>query len=250
MHNIKEIQAFTLIELSIVITIIGLIVGATFVGADLINNSETKTLLSEVQKFKSSITQFQTLYKGLPGDVSNAQSYWPSSANGNGDGQIAAETSNEAFRALQQLYLANLVDGAYYSISGTWGTGFVLADAVTTGNIISSKARQDVGIYIKCCSSTDYSRSITFNNHISVSAPSGTKRYGAFTPIEAKEIDQKIDDGVPDTGLVGGSGNWTGAAYAATGCYSSTGSSSTYDTAVAANNKMRYCQMQFAYDWN
>jgi hypothetical protein len=91
-----------------------------------------------------------------------------------------------------------------------------------------------------------------FKNHISLFSINAdiTKRNGILTPVEAFDTDRKIDDGLPDTGLVGASGSWAGGAYAATSCYSGSGSASTYDTAVAANKNQPNCQMQFAYDWD
>lgn len=271
----KNNQAFTLVELSIVLVVIGLLIGSTLAGKALLANSETKTLLAEVQKLNTSIGSFQAMYKGLPGDIANATRYWGTyvastkvnaTVDGNGNGRIAAETSDEAFRALQQLYLANLLDGSfavgsavdttYSGFIGQWGSGFTLSSPVLVGNVIGAKGRTGAALYVKCCSSTDYARTITFKNHISlfsVYSADITKRAGVITPIEAYEIDKKVDDGVPDTGLVGGSGSWTGAAYAATGCYRVSGATTVYETDNVTNTTYKNapgCQMQFAYDWD
>ncbi len=256
LKHCKNKAAFTLVELSISIAIIGLLVSATLIGSAMIANTESKTLLSEVQKLNSSIGTFQALYRGMPGDIANATAYWGGTGNGDGSGKIDAETSDEPFRAVQQLYLAGLIDGAYAGFTGTWVGGFVRGSSAATGNVIGSLGRSKAVIYVKCCSGTDYfpsTRAISFNNHVNVSSILATnmeKRAGVLTPIEAYDIDRKVDDGVPDTGLVGGSGSYNGSAYVATGCYSSTGSGSTYDTAIAANKNVQGCQMQFAYDWN
>ena len=244
-------SGFTLVELSIVIVIIGVLAGATLAGFELVRSAEVKTTLAEIQKLNESIGQFKSLYKGMPGDITTAVAYWPSTAAGNGDGLISAETSNEPFRALEQLYLAGLLEGSFVGFSGTWGSGFMLSTASSTGNVIGAKGRQGAGIYIKCCSTTDYDRTVIFNNHVSLFSVYSdiTKRAGAFTPIEAFDSDKKIDDGVPDTGLVSASGSYTGSAYESTGCYSGVGSASTYDTADATNKESQNCQMQFAFDW-
>lgn len=256
MKQCKNKLAFTLIELAIVISIIGLLVAATVAGISLLESAESRGLLSEVQKLRSSVANFQEVYRGLPGDISNATSYWSTSANGDGDGTIDAETSNEPFRALEQMNLAGLIEGAYAGFAGTWTIatvdGFSLSKSEKTGNVIGSAARDGAALYVKCCSTTDYSRTIDFNNHVSVFSINSTitKRSGILTPVEALAIDTKTDDGKPDTGLVGGSGSWSGSAYVSTGCYSGTGSSSAYLSADATYKAQFGCQMQFAYDWN
>lgn len=248
----KYNKAFTLIELSIVIVIIGLLVAGVLTGKDLIRASELKTAVNEVIKYKSALQQFDTLYSGLPGDITDATSYWSTSANGDGNGQIAPETSNEAFRAMQQLALANLIDGTYSGTSKNGGASDVLVPSTNnvSGNIGALKIN-GAGIYVKCCSTTDYSRSLTFNNHVNIFKPSSTagKRDGIVTPIEALSIDGKMDDGIPDTGFIGGSGVWDGAAYSAGNCYTGTGSSSSYYSADSTKKTLPYCQMMFAYDW-
>jgi len=253
----KNQSGYTLVELSIALSIIVLLISAILVGTNLVASTESKALLSEVQKFNESISQFQSLYKGVPGDLTNANSYWYSltaAANGNGDGKIASETSNEAFYAIQELSLAGLIDGSYNGFTGTWGSGFVLANPSRTGNVLGAKGRVGAGLYMKCCSGTDYTRSsLSFNNHVSlfsVYSADSTKRGGAITPIEAYFLDQKVDDGVPDTGLVVGEGSYNGSAYASTGCYSNTGSSSKYNANTSPDKDLKGCQMMFAYDWN
>jgi prepilin-type N-terminal cleavage/methylation domain-containing protein len=243
-------KGFSLVELSIVLVIIGVIIGVTLKGMELVRGSELKAIVSEADEYKAAFGQFQLLYDGPPGDITNATGFWSGTANGNGNGQVDAETSNEPFRAMQQLNLAKLIDGTF---SGTWGSGFVLSVPGVSGNVKPSKsARPGAAMYIKCCSGTDYSRTMSYTNHISLFSVDGTditKRAGILTPTEARGIDDKYDDGVPDYGMIGASGSGTySAAYVATGCYSGTGSTSTYDSAVAANKNSPNCQMQFVYE--
>jgi prepilin-type N-terminal cleavage/methylation domain-containing protein len=252
LKSFKNKAAFSLVELSIVLVIIGLLVGGTLAGTTLLKSAEVKVSLSEVQKLKGSLTQFQSLYEALPGDMAKATSYWSATTNGNGNGLVDAETSYEPFAALQQLNLSGLLEGSYAGFTGVWGSGFTLAAASSTGNLMATKGREPGALYVKCCSYTDYTRTLSFNNHISLFAihSTMTKRAGILTPIEAYSIDVKTDDGVPDTGFIGASAGWNGSAYTSAGCYSGVGVSSKYDTAVAANKDTTNCQMQFAYDWN
>jgi prepilin-type N-terminal cleavage/methylation domain-containing protein len=249
----RKQKGFSLIELSVVLAVVALIIAATLKGSELVKAAELKAIISEVDNYKAALAQFNLSYKGLPGDINNAQSYWATTVNGNNNGYIEDESAGtpESFRALQQLVLAKIIDGNF---SGLWGTGFVLASTDVQGNVpISDSNRTGVFAYVKCCASTDAipSRTVTFRNHINIAsiyAANTAKRAGALTPVEAKSIDDKVDDGIPDYGFVSGSGSYSGAAYVATGCYNGTGTTSLYETNSATYKDVQGCQMQFAYD--
>ena len=61
-------KGFTLIELSIVLVIIGLIVGGVLVGQDLIKAAEIRATVSQVEGYNSAVNTFRLKYNGLPGD--------------------------------------------------------------------------------------------------------------------------------------------------------------------------------------
>ncbi len=90
---------FTLIELSVVLVIIGLIVGGILVGRDLIEAATLRAVLSQQEQFKTATATFLNKYNCLSGDCLNASSLGftggPNGtttagvpANGNGDGII------------------------------------------------------------------------------------------------------------------------------------------------------------------
>src|ERR1700689_1860224 len=62
-------SGFTLIELSIVLVIIGLIVGGILVGQDLIKAAEVRAQISQVEKYKSAVNTFMVKFDALPGDM-------------------------------------------------------------------------------------------------------------------------------------------------------------------------------------
>ncbi len=244
--NNGSVRGFTLIELSIVLVIMALLVGGTLAGAELIKSAELRTIISKVEEYKAATSQFEQLYESLPGDFTTATSFWASTANVvSSNKQIAAEPSDEPFRALQQLSLAETINGTF---TGTWGSGFVIGD---TGNV-PAIGNSGASMYIKCCSGTDYARTISFNNHVSLFSVYSNIAYrgGVVSPIQARDIDIKLDDGIPDFGFVGASAGYNGSAYTATGCYTGSGSTSAYATTSAATRDSPNCQMQFAYDWN
>jgi hypothetical protein len=208
------------------------------VGQQVAEAARLKAMLSEVQNLKTAIGQFEILYKGLPGDIANAERYWPETQNGNADGEIAPETDDEAFGAIQQLALAGFIDGSY---DGVWSGAFTSA-----GNVVESKLGRGAMIYVRCCGDEGESN-LEFMNHVNVfsAAAGGSTRAGVFTPEEAMQIDSKIDDGIPDSGLVGANGAFSAGEYRKSGCYTGVGSGAVYDVAAIEAT----CQMYFGYNW-
>jgi len=67
-------SAFSLIELSIVLIIIGLLIAGITGGASLIKNSELRAAASEARGYQVAVTGFYSLYNQLPGDYAKAVS--------------------------------------------------------------------------------------------------------------------------------------------------------------------------------
>src|SRR5262249_34097963 len=72
----KRREGFTLIELSIVLVIIGLIVGGILVGRDMIRQAGLRSVLTDIEQFKTAITAFEVKYDCLPGDCPNATTFF------------------------------------------------------------------------------------------------------------------------------------------------------------------------------
>jgi prepilin-type N-terminal cleavage/methylation domain-containing protein len=124
-------SGFTLIELSIVLVIIGLIVGTITVGSSMIRQSHIMSAAADAQTYISAVNTFQQKYTALPGDFASATSYWgtnPNCAtggagtgtqtcNGNGDGHITYWVNPlnvmEGIYAWQHLANAGMINGTY-----------------------------------------------------------------------------------------------------------------------------------------
>lgn len=86
-------QGFTLVELSIVIVIIGLIVAGIVGGQTLVKQAQLRSVYADANKYKVAINAFKLEYNQLPGDMDNAHDYWPgcnsgataAQCNGNGN---------------------------------------------------------------------------------------------------------------------------------------------------------------------
>ena len=69
--KINNILAFSLIELSIVLIIIGLLVAGITGGASLIESAKMRNFINEVNSWKQALYTFKVKYGRLPGDLNN-----------------------------------------------------------------------------------------------------------------------------------------------------------------------------------
>lgn len=253
-------KGFTLIEVSIVVTIIALLITGVMAGKTLMESAELKSVIAGVNEYKAAFRQFELNYDGVPGDLPDASSYFAGVNDGDNDGRVdpefllgtgivATADAHEPFEAVRQLVAADIVN-IKGDLNGTWGPGFSYTDEITTGNV--PYLEDDVIVYIKCCSNTDYARSISFNNHVALFAINSNTNYrdGVLTPLQASSIDTKIDDGIPDNGMVGASPGWDGDYGTIAPCYTGAGATSLYQVANDAFKNKFGCQMQFAIDWD
>lgn len=70
--GMKDRSGFTLIEMSIVLVIIGLIVGGVLVGQDLIRAAAVRSQISQIEKYQTAVNTFRGKYGAMPGDMSDA----------------------------------------------------------------------------------------------------------------------------------------------------------------------------------
>ncbi|MCD6034618.1 MAG: prepilin-type N-terminal cleavage/methylation protein [Rickettsiales bacterium] len=190
-------KGFTLIELSIVLIIIGLIVSGVLVGQDLIDGAKLRAQIGQIGEFNAAVNTFKLKYDALPGDIANPANYALSSTNITGDGDGGLEddqgailrASDEITGFWTHLSQASLIPGAYVAVAAG-GTS-----ALTT-NIPNAKiGTGGVGVY-----------GVSGINYYHIGATAGAADVATFannlTPLQARTIDSKMDDGVPGTGIV------------------------------------------------
>ncbi len=182
-------RGFSLVELAIVLVIIGLITGGILTGQDLIRASELNSVNADVNKFKTAVNTFRLKYNGLPGDITNASSYWSTTTNGNADGLIT-NANTEHYQAWTQMALAGLIPGTY--------TGTTSTPPTKVGTNVPASRVSPAGYQFDTFSNT--------GNNIFVGSETsdGQLWNSSFTPSEASSIDQKYDDGLPGRGTIKG----------------------------------------------
>ncbi|MGE0754743.1 MAG: type II secretion system protein [Alphaproteobacteria bacterium] len=266
---------FTLIELSIVLVIIGLVIGGVVAGRDLIKMAELRTVLTDVEQYKTALNAYKLKYSHWPGDDPGAQNMWgttdcpdfSTNCNGNGNGMWNGGSRGETLYAWHHMSLAGLVSGHYRAQgwpSSTFVSGSSYADRInipTTplgGDTGYRFAEDEAGTGSDICTCHSASSSIyglqgkrlflgaKFGRENAVESPYNDA--GAISPIDAYRIDSKIDDGIAYSGGVrSNSGRDSGSGAGSNLCgptlinYADPASLFDYDL----TNNQRDCAMHF-----
>lgn len=201
-------NGFTLIEISVVLLISGLLFFTVIKGSSLIEYARLHRLMQDMRKVWSDINFFYTEYHYYPGDMPNASDFFDSSKcggvrkiNGNGDGRIEFKDRRdggiESYLAWCHLSQAGL---GYQSGGGPDSTSAVpvLGVDIPTSKIKGSGFLLSHGVH-----------GFEGNNVLVIGAPrENMGRELNVGPIltarQAYLIDKKMDDGNPTTGNVRG----------------------------------------------
>ena len=255
--------AFSLVELSIVLVILGLLTGGILGGQSLIRAAELRSVATEYSRYVTAVQTFRDKYFAVPGDMPNATQFWgddnaacpdgatpngsPGTCNGNGDGFIGTPTANgvtgEMYQNWKQMALAGLIEGTYTGIADTVGVCSTGKGVLIGTNAPRSRLSNagwsleyfghpgDASTYTLAASNLFF-----MGGQVSGCPPIND----VFKPEELWNIDTKLDDGKPGRGKI--MARSQSAWGAATSCTLSA-SSTDYNADYRLSNSAIACSM-------
>jgi prepilin-type N-terminal cleavage/methylation domain-containing protein len=270
-------RGFTLIELSIVLVIIGLIIGGVLVGQDLINAAGIRAQIKQIEQYQTAVNTFRGKYGYLPGDMPDpyATQYGFTARGTNGSGQgdgngiiqgidsISPATGKGQCGASGELGMfwvdlskANLVDGSFNSAGKTTGatpaTMSLSGSGIMTASVVQyffPPAKITGGgrgnfVYVWSNNGLNYF-GITSNIMIGADDPWYIDSSPGLTVVQAYNIDTKIDDGLPLTGRVTPQYQNDNPQWAA-GCYDAPSGTTQYAMDVSSGTGVN-CALSFQF---
>jgi prepilin-type N-terminal cleavage/methylation domain-containing protein len=210
-ESAKNKKGFTLIELSIVLVIIGLIVGGVLVGQDLIKAAEIRATIGQIEKYNTAVNTFRTKFNGMPGDIQGAAASsfglaTRTGGTGRGDGNslidgsvAGAVWSQEAGLFWVDMGSANLVDGSFTTAADAAAPAVISGAATVPSYLPLAKLGRGNFITVGAASGLNY---YWIGGVTSATAAGEITASMSITPLEAFNMDNKLDDGAPNTGIV------------------------------------------------
>ena len=110
-RNRKTFRGFTLIEVSIVLLIVGIITGSILKGKDLIELAQIKSVVTDIETLQIAYAEYINIYGALPGDDKSAGVRFKNVSNGDGDNKISASDAKKVF---EHLWASGLIDSQDY----------------------------------------------------------------------------------------------------------------------------------------
>ncbi len=249
--SFRRQSGFTLIELSLVIVIIGLIVAGITVGQSLVRSSKIRAVITDKDKYVSALNTFKLEYNGLPGDLLNASSYFSGALSGNGNGFIEyAGADAECLQAWLHLARAGLISGTYTGTGAS--TNFAYGVNAPTTSLMSTY----MGWTIFAAPVPRYGSTYTGNMlnlggfRYPYSTAPATARHtgGVMTGREAQSIDVKIDDGNPAGGQFIQNRDTSSAAPYDTSCVNQNMTTGTTSNTAYVYDNYYSCRLLFYLD--
>lgn len=223
-------KGFTLVELSIVLIIIGLLVGGVLIGQNLIESAKLSAFVSQMQQIDAAAAIFKDKYKALPGDADLARV----AIRGTGgpmtpkirDGILCDDDCSAAnfwsnTEAQNFWYELNVLGGVKFENCKTFSTQSGRREMVTSGpncNVPTAKLGEKAMIFIHNtsnnpalninyyviadCSGMQRVPSAGFFNDAHSDTPSNRACWRPYTGGQAYAYDNKVDDGSATTGNV------------------------------------------------
>lgn len=210
-------RGFTLVELATVMIIIGILFGGVLQAQNIIENARVKAVIAQYKGLMAAHYGFQDKYGVIPGDAPNATQKLPgcdasnNCTNGNGDGTVGTRFDN----APDRLATPNASGTPGINENIQYWKHLALADLVEgiVLNASNAPASSAFGVSHPAAKISETGWNAILTN------PAGIGEYGgpglvfqlsgapnanivAVTPGIAARIDQIVDDGMPNSGIV------------------------------------------------
>lgn len=222
-NALDKTKGFTLVEMSIVLVIIGLLVGGVLAGQDLIRAAEIRSTISQIEKYNTSMNTFRAKFNGIPGDISAANATMfgllaRAGSIGRGDNNGMIEGSNAGALTTQvftqesgffwdDLTRAGLIDGQFVSAADAASVGALSTAAAINAQFPEAKLGRGNDFHVGSIAGINY---YLITGMSAVTATTGVITHVALlTPTELFNIDSKLDDGIPLSGIVQARGRAT-----------------------------------------
>ena len=265
-HEIKREDGFTLVELSIVLVIIGLIIGGILAGQDMIRAAEVRSTIAQIEKFNTSVNTFRDKYAYIPGDMNSIKAgefgfETRTGAVGHGDangrlegcaaGAVVFGCETALFwRDMAQVglvgedmnYATDALANAAAIITGPELPDFIPEASLGRGNFFNVFNAAGINYY-------------QLTGVSDIAATGAQTLVNALTPQESENIDNKMDDGRPLTGVVRameGTGPLNTAVTPATAavgvCVDSGGANNPYNNTTEDFANTPACQLRMRFN--
>ncbi len=206
---------FSLLELAIVLVVIGLLALLVLSGTNFIESAKLQNSVKQIQAIDAGINLFQSRFNGIPGDLRKAiamgivkDGITPPATDGDGDGRIETASQNasgtliapdaftyETALVFEQLTASGIINGDYEHPTGSDVNAGVHVPGIMNGDVpLFVLYAPDIGGNMMFIGS---GTGVGATTNIS-SLFNGTN---GLTPSQALELDAKLDDGDPSSGL-------------------------------------------------
>jgi len=194
-------NGFTLIEIAIVLVIVGLLISGILIGQSMINTSKIQTFVRQIQQMDVAISNYQTRFNGLPGDLQGNKNGVVEDSGANGP-LASVNFNNETANFWLQLNLNGFDSTKHYTstITGTFNSDSNNPNAPafslgTNGSAIIFASPPEINLYLIA----DFSAITASNTNMSPSL-GYTGPFNAFVYVDGLSLDKKMDDGNVSSG--------------------------------------------------
>ena len=205
-------RGFTLVEMSIVLVIIGLIIGGILKGQEIIASARQKAVINQVNAVRAATNTYFERYRALPGDDPTANTVLDANVNnGNGNGVIGAPAAagsanlgstntgnvSENYNFFNGLIAAGLLNGGQVTNglvnNPNFGTSALPAAPISGAGLTVINGTHDGD-------NAGAGATVRTTHWLRVHKTPAGAPVSAFSPRTLQNIDSQVDDGLPLSG--------------------------------------------------